>query len=160
VVSYTVTATDNGSTVTVGTPPTAGSTFPLGTTGVNAQATDFAGNVSTGGFTVTVGQENNPEKQPPVLRGPPAIVQPAELGPCAAVVTFSVTAIDNEPGQVVVLCTPPSGSTFPLGTTPVICVATDAAGNKATNGFTVTIEDRENPVLHLPGSLNVSTDAG
>jgi len=34
---------------------------------------------------------------------------------------------------------PPSGSTFPLGTTPVNCTAIDNAGNVTTGTFTVTV---------------------
>src|SRR6185503_11727120 len=108
VVSYTVTATDNSQTVTVVVTPTSGSTFPLGSTQVTAQATDGAGNLATVSFTVTVVQEGNTDTQPPVLNVPPSIVHPADLAQCAAVVTFNVTAIDDGPGAVLVICTPPS----------------------------------------------------
>jgi hypothetical protein len=47
---------------------------------------------------------------------------------------------------VTVVCNPPSGSTFPKGTTTVVCTATDAAGNTNTCSFDVTVEDREAPV--------------
>ncbi|RIH66069.1 HYR domain-containing protein [Mariniphaga sediminis] len=40
----------------------------------------------------------------------------------------------------------PSGSFFPIGTTPVTITASDAAGNTATCIFTVTVEDTEEPV--------------
>jgi hypothetical protein len=54
-VSYpAVTATDNCSTATIGSTPASGSVFPVGTTTVNATATDVAGNQSTCSFTVTV----------------------------------------------------------------------------------------------------------
>jgi hypothetical protein len=49
-------------------------------------------------------------------------------------------------GNVVVVCNPPSGSVFPAGTTAVTCTATDAAGNIATCGFNVTVNDTEPPV--------------
>jgi VCBS repeat-containing protein len=48
------TATDNCGAVTVVTSPVSGSVFQLGTTIVNATATDANGNVSTATFTVTV----------------------------------------------------------------------------------------------------------
>ena len=49
------------------------------------------------------------------------------------------TATDNV-GVVSITCTPPSGSSFPIGITTVTCSATDYAGNEGTASFTVTIE--------------------
>jgi hypothetical protein len=59
------------------------------------------------------------------------------------------TASDNLPG-VTTVCSPASGSIFPLGTTTVTCTATDTSGNTATCSFTVTlfnacIQDDANP---------------
>jgi VCBS repeat-containing protein len=50
-------------------------------------------------------------------------------GPDGAAVTYDVSGSDNVDGSVAVDCVPPSGSTFPVGTTTVHCTATDAAGN-------------------------------
>jgi hypothetical protein len=47
------------------------------------------------------------------------------------------------PDGVTVSCDPPSGSTFPSGTTTVTCTATDADGNASTCSFTVTVESPE-----------------
>jgi hypothetical protein len=55
------------------------------------------------------------------------------------VVNWSATASDLVSGSVAVTCLPASGSTFPLGITAVSCTATDAAGNSASAGFTVTV---------------------
>jgi hypothetical protein len=41
----------------------------------------------------------------------------------------------------VTVCSPASGSTFPVGTTTVTCTATDASGNTATCSFTVSVFD-------------------
>jgi hypothetical protein len=50
------------------------------------------------------------------------------------------TASDLVDGNnVAVNCSPPSGSTFPLGTTQVNCSATDRAGNKAEESFKVSL---------------------
>jgi hypothetical protein len=38
-----------------------------------------------------------------------------------------------------VVCTPPSGSCFPIGVTTVTCTATDASGNTATCTFTISV---------------------
>ncbi len=54
-VTYTASATDDvDGSVAVTLNPASGSTFPLGTTTVNASATDAAGNAAYGSFTVTV----------------------------------------------------------------------------------------------------------
>jgi hypothetical protein len=37
------------------------------------------------------------------------------------------------------VCTPPSGSVFPIGITTVTCVASDACGNSSQCTFTVTV---------------------
>jgi hypothetical protein len=52
--------------------------------------------------------------------------------------------------MVTTVCTPPSGSIFPVGTTTVTCSATDVLGNTATCSFTVTVfsgclQDDSNP---------------
>ncbi len=68
-------------------------------------------------------------------------------GPGGTVVTFTVTATSTnecEPSAPVV-CTPPSGSTFPAGTTLVTCVAVDAYGLTYTTNFTVAVRGIEPP---------------
>jgi hypothetical protein len=54
-------------------------------------------------------------------------------------VTFNVTAVDNSGGAVSVLCSPASGSFFPLGATVVTCIASDTSGNLAQATFSVTV---------------------
>ena len=62
VVTFSVTATDNCSEVTVVTEPESGSTFPVGETTVTCTATDEAGNESTSSFKVTV-----KDNEPPII---------------------------------------------------------------------------------------------
>lgn len=58
--SFAASATDNlDSTPAFIVSPTSGSVFPLGTTTVNASATDAVGNMSAGNFTVTVEDRTN-----------------------------------------------------------------------------------------------------
>lgn len=45
---------------------------------------------------------------------------------------------DDRPG-ITVVCAPPSGSAFPVGTTTVRCTAMDVFGNKSTCTFAVTV---------------------
>jgi hypothetical protein len=55
-----------------------------------------------------------------------------------AVASFSATASDDCL-LVSVVATPPSGSLFPIGITPVLVLATDACQNSAQCAFTVTV---------------------
>ncbi len=67
-------------------------------------------------------------------------------------ITSVALAVGGGSGSVTVVCDPPSGSTFPVGTNIVCCTATDAAGNTNTCCFTVTVEDKDPPqVACLPG---------
>jgi hypothetical protein len=50
------------------------------------------------------------------------------------------TATDNCDPNPTESCTPPSGSTFPLGMTTVTCTATDACGNEGKCTFKVTVK--------------------
>lgn len=54
-------------------------------------------------------------------------------------VNFRVFATNSCGGKAVVISSPPSGSSFPLGTTVVHCEASDAAGSTVGCSFTVTV---------------------
>jgi hypothetical protein len=113
--------------------PASGGTFPLGTTTVTCTATDAHGNTASKSFHVNV-----------VDTTPPAVTVPGDTTATAtsaagAAVSFTASATDAVSGPVSVSCSPASGSTFPLGTTTVTCTATDAAGNRATRTFQVTV---------------------
>ena len=148
--TFTATATDlvDGDVAVICT-PASGSTFELGTTTVTCTATDEAGNTASESFTVTV-----------VDTTAPALTLPADMtieaaGPDGAAATFTATATDLVDGDVAVICTPASGSTFSLGTTTVNCTATDEAGNTASGSFTVTVVDTTAPVLTLPADMTI-----
>jgi hypothetical protein len=66
--------------------------------------------------------------------------------PSGAVVALA--AVDNLDPSPRLDCAPAATSTFPLGTTPVSCTATDAAGNTTVGGtLTVTVRDTTPPTL-------------
>lgn len=78
----------------------------------------------------------------------PTLIVPADFtveaaSSAGAVVTFVVTATDLEDGDLssAVVCTPASGTTFPLGTTEVECSVQDAGGLTTTRTFNVTVDD-------------------
>jgi hypothetical protein len=123
----TVTDTDpNVSLVqTMGGAP--GSSFPVGMNVIEYTATDCAGNSATAMFIINVLDQN-----PPTLEGslPKRIIASALPGAMGAIVNYpALTAMDDCDPMPVVSCTPPSGSTFPLGLTTVTCVAVDSSGN-------------------------------
>ena len=112
--------------------PASGSFFPLGTTTVTCTATDSGTNTASGSFTVTV-----IDSESPVLTVP-ANIEVNATGPAGAVVTYTASATDNA-GASTVTCVPPSGATFPIGTTTVTCTATDTSSNSVSGSFTVTV---------------------
>lgn len=75
---------------------------------------------------------------PPAVSVPPDILVGA-TGKNGAVVAYSVTANDSLDGPLTPICTPPSGSTFPIGTTTVNCTASNSLGGTTSASFIVTV---------------------
>jgi hypothetical protein len=77
-----------------------------------------------------------------------------------ATVTYTVTASlpDDPNSSPTVSCTPPSGSTFPVGTTTVQCTASDKATppDVTTGSFQVIVQSAQPPVLNLPAPIIVN----
>lgn len=96
---------------------------------------------------------------------PPTLVLPGSLTvegnvTAGAVVTYAVGATDPEDATPPVpVCTPPSGTVFPLGSVGVTCTAADGGGHEVSGSFTVTVVDTTPPSLvGMPGSMTVTTD--
>jgi hypothetical protein len=75
---------------------------------------------------------------------PPTIAVPGPItvnatGPSGATVPYTVTVTDDLPSAPAAVCAPLPGSLFAIGNTTIACTATDAGGNTATAGFTVTV---------------------
>ncbi len=104
--------------------------YALGNTTITWTATDEAGNISTTNQLVIVN-----DNEPPILTCSSNMT--SEL--CNNVVNYTITASDNSSNPVTIVSNPPSGSTFPVGSTTVTSVATDLAGNSSSCSFTVTI---------------------
>lgn len=132
VVSYDSSAGDDVAVATSGCAPASGSTFAIGTTTVTCTATDTSANTTTLTFVVTVA-----DRQPPALALPASLSAHA-TGSAGAVVQYGASASDAV-GVASLACVPPSGATFPVGTTTVTCTASDAAGNSASGSFAVTV---------------------
>ena len=98
----------------------------------------------------------SPENAPALTL--PAAQQLEALGPTGRAVSFPATATSTVAATagaaIGVVCTPPSGSMFAIGTTDVECTATDAAtgGGTAVGSFSVVIVDGA-PVINAPTSV-------
>jgi uncharacterized repeat protein (TIGR01451 family) len=77
------------------------------------------------------------DKTPPTLTIPSnTFFAPRTSG---MVVPYTVTAVDGLDPHPTVSCSPASGTTFVVGTTPVTCTATDAAGNSQSSTFNLVV---------------------
>jgi HYR domain/Immunoglobulin domain/Immune inhibitor A-like, MAM domain len=86
---------------------------------------------------------------------PPQLVCPAEVTVWTcnnqAIVNYQVEASDDCSTNVSLVCDPPSGSVFPLGTNWVNCTATDETGRSNQCQFVVRVmADTEPPQLTCP----------
>ena len=89
--------------------------------------------------------EGNGVSAPVVDTVPPTVLVPDDIvieteNPNGAVATFNPHAIDNIDELLTPSCNYHSGSIFAIGTTEVVCTATDSAGNSSSNSFNVIIE--------------------
>lgn len=122
--------------------PASGSVFPVGTTTVTCTATDADSNSAECSFDVTIVADDIP----------PVVTCPGDTtlectGDGQATYTFAPVATDNCDPDPTVVSDPPSGSSFPLGTTTVTVTATDAVGNSSQCTFDVTVVDTTPPVI-------------
>jgi fluoride ion exporter CrcB/FEX len=132
VVNYTVLVSGGCPPYTTNCVPPSGSTFPIGTTTVNCTATDVCGGQTNCSFTVTV-------LPPPALNITcPTNMTVQATNPAGAVVNYTVLVSGGCP-PINTNCTPPSGSTFPIGNTVVNCQATDSCGQSTNCSFTITV---------------------
>ncbi|TDN88441.1 HYR domain-containing protein [Microbacterium sp. BK668] len=134
--------------------PSSGSVFGFGTTTVNCQSTDAAGNTAKGSFTVTVEDTIAP-----------AIGQVSDIaleatGPVTTAAWTAPSAWDAVDGSLATTCTPPSGSAFSVGSTQIVCVVADAHGNTGSASFSVTIDDSIAPALLVPTEVIAEATSG
>lgn len=140
--SAVVNFSSSGSNTTCSPGP--GSVFPVGSTVVTCTTINpFCADIppSTCTFTVTVNDCETPQM---VCANITVCNDP---GQCSAVVNYPASLATDNCGVTSLICNPPSGSSFPKGSTSVICTATDAAGNWTSCSFTVTVNDCEAPLV-------------
>jgi len=154
IVEYSVTATDNCSSVTIDVDPESGSFFETGTTVVWAVAHDQSGNVDSCVFNVTVIDD-----VPPVISCPDNIIADNDPAQCGAVIEFAIDAADNC-SEVTISSNPLSGAFFEIGMTPVRVIGQDDVGNADTCYFMVTVNDNEPPEISCPDDIVSDNDPG
>jgi len=153
---------DLGSGPEVVTPGTA---FPVGTTTVTCCAQDSATPPNENcccPFTVTILDDKAPVwKDTPCHENVEVCLDP---GVCGAVVDFDDPAFEDCDPNAWCDCTPPSGSSFPVGTTQVTCIAKDTSNNESDPCvFDVIVTDNEGPLISgcpVPPVITVDNDKG
>ena len=110
--------------------------FTVGTHTIVWTATDDSGNTASTVQTITI-QDSTP---PTFTYTPSNILLESNNNGTQTRATFDLPiASDLVDSHVTVLCTPPSTSVFPIGSTIVSCTAQDSSGNTAVASFTVTV---------------------
>ena len=150
VVSYPAITRSGNCTGTTTASPASGSFYPIGTTQVIADSSDGA----RCSFDVTVVDTEGPS-----ISCAGNITAQAAPGENSAVVTFASPTVGDNCAGVIASTNPPSGATFPVGTTTVNATARDAAGNTAACSFLVTVEPSSTPTpTPAPAKVaNIST---
>ena len=85
-----------------------------------------------------------PPPPPPPPADPPTLscvegISRATVNPNGVAVSYDAPPVTAGQGSVTVSCAPPSGETFPIGTTEVKCTATDTLQRTGTCSFNVTV---------------------
>jgi HYR domain-containing protein/PKD domain-containing protein len=132
-VTFTVTAADaSGNPIGVTCLPPSGSGFRIGQSNVTCVATDSANSSASCSFRVTV-----VDTIPPLVTCSSNITANATSA-SGAVVNYISGAADPC-GIASFDCSPPPGSTFPVGSTTVTCLAVDGVGNSNSCSFVITV---------------------
>jgi hypothetical protein len=115
--------------------PASGGVFPLGLTTVTCSTTDSAGHQVTGSFTVTV-----LDTTPPAWVALPGSVAQTTTDPAGAAAAYALpAALDAVDPAPAVACLPSPGTWIPVGTTTIVCTATDGTGNAASAAIPLTL---------------------
>ncbi len=148
-VSYPPPGTSGACGAVTCTPPS-GAVFSVGTTTVSCASLVSNGNC---GFSITV----LPPAQPCTLTCPANVSVTIPVGQTSTTVNYPAPTTSGDCGTVV--CNPPAGSTFSVGTTTVTCTA---IGGAPSCSFTVTVSASppQPCTLTCPANIVVTIPAG
>ena len=155
---FTVTYTISGATILSGNDDASGSFFNIGSSKLIYTITDATGNQSSCSFNITILDTEFPV----YTTCPTNITVGTNPGLCSAVVSWPApVASDNCPGLTITQSTgPSSGSAFPVGTTTIKYIATDASLNNTVCLFDITVEDTIAPVfITCPSNITLPSTA-
>ncbi|MGP4075787.1 HYR domain-containing protein [Halobacillus sp. K22] len=125
--------------------------FPVGMTEVTCSTTNTSGDSATCSFLVIV-----EDTESPTIHCPEDILVGVPPGDTGTVVTYPDPTVSDNCSVVTHICSPPSGSFFPLGVTSVTCMAEDSAGNMSSCSFDITVI--ELPPLSLELNLTLAKE--
>lgn len=162
----------NSRTITFASIPAGATAVVSIVAGVNCSA---AGGISIGN-TAAVFSAVTPDPNPAnnlatavvtTVNTPPQIACPANVtrsnapGMCSAAVSYPAPVVTDAGCSIAsVICVPPSGSTFEIGTTTVNCTATDSGGATAACSFNVTVNDVEPLTIVCPSNVVLTAAPG
>ncbi len=152
----TPTAVDNcSSPISLNSNYNPGDIFAIGTSKVTYTIKDNLSNASEVFFNVTVNDNTSP-----IFTGCHSDIIVSSNTSCKAIVNWTEpTATDNCSGLVTPTSNFKPGDTFESGTTEVIYLVSDNAGNKSTCKFRVTVKNESVPVISgCPQDIKVKTD--
>ncbi|MFH0951173.1 MAG: HYR domain-containing protein, partial [bacterium] len=131
-----------------------GSTFPLGATVITCSAMDNAGNSQSASFSVIVQDTTSP------IIGDHEPVNIEATSPAGADADYvSPMATDSVDSEIIVSCSPSSGTPLALDDTTITCNAQDMAGNIALpTTFTITVGDTTGPIIAYHENMEVAAD--
>ncbi|WP_158285778.1 HYR domain-containing protein [Pseudohoeflea suaedae] len=122
-------------------------------------AADGVGNPTLASNTLSLTAGTDSED--PVVVVPSNIAVETDPGQATAVVTYANPTATDDVGVVsgpTLTAGLASGAAFPVGETTVTYEAEDAAGNVGSASFTVTVEDKEKPVIQPIAPLTLEAD--
>ncbi|WP_159517808.1 beta strand repeat-containing protein, partial [Sunxiuqinia indica] len=130
-----------------------GEIFPHGTTTVTYSYTDAAGNgPKTCSFYVNVIDNIDP-----TISCPANITVDTDPGACEATITIGPPTVNDNCITTTITNdytnTDNASSTYPIGSTNIVWMVTDAVGNTSTCTQTIIVQDNESPTASTPENL-------
>lgn len=118
-----------------------------------------------GTYSVTVGDSNTmtftvtkPGRPPLKLHLPELLTSIAKTR-LGTGIKYEVSATGPDLASIIIKCDPPSGTTFPYGSSRINCIAYDGLDNRDEGSIDVTVWDGTAPLLTIPKSFEVPAES-